>query len=77
MFYFLGSCGSTHLIEFAEQIHKKAGRVRAARPRSRARIAPAFLYKGRKNVSEGRGFSSGFDRKRGFNRVSVRSEQTQ
>lgn len=29
MFYFLGSCGSTHLIEFAEQIHKKAGRVPA------------------------------------------------
>ena len=65
MFYFLVSCGSTHLIEFAKQIHKKAGRV------------PAFLYKGRKNVSEGRGFSSGFDRKRGFDRVSVRSEQTQ
>lgn len=44
MFYFLGSCGSTHLIELAEQIHKKAGRVRAARPRSRARIAPAFFF---------------------------------
>ena len=37
-FNFYASCGSTHKIEFAKQIHKKSGRV------------PDFLYKGRKNV---------------------------
>ena len=39
-------CGSTHSIEFAQQIHKFRGRV------------PRNLYKGRKNVPAGRGFSS-------------------
>ena len=33
---------------------------------------PRFLYKGRKNVSGGRGFSSAFDRKRGFDREAAR-----
>ena len=37
-FNFYASCGSTHKIEFAKQIHKKSGHV------------PDFLYKGRKNV---------------------------
>ena len=46
-FYF--SCGSTHKIEFAQQIHNSRGRV------------PRELYKGRKIVPVGRGFSSRFD----------------
>ena len=53
-------CGSTHKIEFAEQIHKFRGRV------------PRNLYKGRKNVPARRGFSSEFDRKRGFDREAAR-----
>ena len=52
-------CGSTHSIEFAQQIHKFRGRV------------PRNLYKGRKNVPAGRGFSSVFARKRGFEREAV------
>ena len=59
-FLFCASCDSTHKIEFAQQIHKNRGRV------------PRFLYKGRKNVSGGRGFSSRFARKRGFEREAVR-----
>ena len=59
-FLFCASCDSTHKIEFAQQIHKNRGRV------------PRFLYKGRKNVSGGRGFSSAFDRKRGFDREAAR-----
>ena len=39
-FNFYASCGSTHLIEFAEQIHKNRGRV------------PRFLYFKREKVSE-------------------------
>ena len=39
-------CGSMHSIEFAQQIHKFRGRV------------PRNLYKGRKNVPAGRGFSA-------------------
>ena len=53
-------CDSTHKIEFAEQIHKFRGRV------------PRNLYKGRKNVPARRGFSSEFDRKRGFDREAAR-----
>ena len=59
-FNFYASCGSTHKIEFAKQIHKKSGRV------------PDFLYKGRKNVPVGRGFSSVFARKRSFEREAAR-----
>ena len=59
-FLFCASCDSTHKIEFAQQIHKNRGRI------------PRFLYKGRKNVSGGRGFSSAFDRKRGFDREAAR-----
>ena len=59
-FLFCASCDSTHKIEFAQQIHKNRGRV------------PRFLYKGRKIVSGGRGFSSAFDRKRGFDREAAR-----
>ncbi|MEF2863596.1 MAG: hypothetical protein U0N76_04510, partial [Eubacteriales bacterium] len=33
---------------------------------------PDFLYKGRKNVPAGRGFSSVFARKRGFEREAAR-----
>ena len=47
-------------IEFAQQIHKFRGRV------------PRNLYKGRKNVPAGRGFSSVFARKRGFEREAAR-----
>ena len=57
---FYASCGSTHKIEFAKQIHKFREHV------------SRNLYKGRKNVSVGRGFSSRFARKRGFEREAVR-----
>ena len=40
------SCGSTHKVEFAQQIHKFREHV------------SRNLYKGRKNVPAGRGFSS-------------------
>ncbi len=43
---FCVSCGSTHKIEFAKQIHKFREHV------------SRNLYKGRKNVPVGRGFSS-------------------
>ena len=54
------SCGSTHKIEFAEQIHKFREHV------------SRNLYKGRKNVPARRVFSSEFDRKRGFDREAAR-----
>ena len=57
---FYASCGSTHKIEFAKQIHKFREHV------------SRNLYKGRKNVSAGRDFSSRFARKRGFEREAVR-----
>ena len=60
IFDFYTSCGSTHSIEFALQIHKFREHV------------SRNLYKGRKNVSVGRGFSSRFARKRGFEREAVR-----
>ena len=60
IFDFYASCGSTHSIEFALQIHKFREHV------------SRNLYKGRKNVSVGRGFSSRFARKRGFEREAVR-----
>ena len=59
-FDFYASCSSTHSIEFALQIHKFREHV------------SRNLYKGRKNVSAGRGFSSRFARKRGFEREAVR-----
>ena len=59
-FNFYASCGSTHKIEFAKQIHKFREHV------------SRNLYKGRKNVSVRRGFSSRFARKRGFEREAVR-----
>ena len=59
-FDFYASCGSTHKIEFAKQIHKFREHV------------SRNLYKGRKNVSAGRGFSSRFARKRGFEREAAR-----
>ena len=59
-FNFYASCGSTHKIEFAKQIHKKSGRV------------PDFLYKGRKNVPVRARFFSVFARKRGFEREAAR-----
>ena len=46
IFDFYASCGSTHSIEFALQIHKFREHV------------SRNLYKGRKNVPVGRGFSS-------------------
>ena len=54
------SCDSTHKIEFAKQIHKFREHV------------SRNLYKGRKNVPVGRGFSSVFARKRGFEREAAR-----
>ena len=54
------SCDSTHKIEFAKQIHKFREHV------------SRNLYKGRKNVPAGRGFSSVFARKRGFEREAAR-----
>ena len=59
-FNFYASCGSTHKIEFAKQIHKFREHV------------SRNLYKGRKNVPVGRGFSSVFARKRGFEREAAR-----
>ena len=60
IYRFYLSCGSTHKIEFAQLIHNSRGRV------------PRELYKGRKNVPVGRGFSSVFARKRGFEREAAR-----
>jgi hypothetical protein len=60
IFDFYTSCGSTHSIEFALQIHKFREHV------------SRNLYKGRKNVPVGRGFSSVFARKRGFEREAAR-----
>ena len=57
---FCVSCGSTHKIEFAKQIHKFREHV------------SRNLYKGRKNVPARRVFSSEFDRKRGFDREAAR-----
>ena len=59
-FNFYASCGSTHKIEFAKQIHKFREHV------------SRNLYKERKNVPVGRGFSSVFARKRGFEREAAR-----
>ena len=59
-FNFYASCGSTHKIEFAKQIHTFREHV------------SRNLYKGRKNVPVGRGFSSVFARKRGFEREAAR-----
>ena len=74
-FLFCASCDSTHKIEFAQQIHKNRGRG-ADHPLlplcGNSPCVPRFLYKGRKNVSGGRGFSSAFDRKRGFDREAAR-----
>ena len=62
-FNFYASCGSTHKIEFAKQIHKFREHV------------SRNLYKGRKNVPVGRGFSSVFARKRGFEREAARKTE--
>ena len=74
-FLFCASCDSTHKIEFAQQIHKNRGRGpdHPLLPLcGNSPCVPRFLYKGRKNVSGGRGFSSAFDRKRGFDREDAR-----
>ena len=74
-FLFCASCDSTHKIEFAQQIHKNRGRGpdHPLLPLcGNSPCVPRFLYKGRKNVSGGRGFSSAFDRKRGFDREAAR-----
>ena len=72
-FYF--SCGSTHKIEFAQQIHNSRGRG-PGHPLlplcGNSPCVPRELYKGRKIVPVGRGFSSRFDRKRGFDREAAR-----
>ena len=60
-FLFCASCDSTHKIEFAQQIHKNRGRGpdHPLLPLcGNSPCVPRFLYKGRKNVSGGRGFSS-------------------
>ena len=61
-FYF--SCGSTHKIEFAQQIHNSRGRG-PGHPLlplcGNSPCVPRELYKGRKIVPVGRGFSSRFD----------------
>ena len=54
-------CGSTHSIEFAQQIHKNRehGPGHPLLPlRGNSPCISRFLYKGRKNVPAGRGFSS-------------------
>ena len=59
-FNFYASCGSTHKIEFAKQIHKFREHV------------SRNLYKGRKNVPVRARFFFGFARNRGFEREAVR-----
>ena len=74
-FNFYASCGSTHKIEFAKQIHKfrEHGPDHPLLPLcGNSPCVSRNLYKGRKNVSAGRGFSSRFARKRGFEREAVR-----
>ena len=72
------SCGSTHKIEFAQQIHNSRGRG-PGHPLlplcGNSPCVPRNLYKGRKNVPARRGFSSKFDRKRGFDRDSFSAPQ--
>ena len=75
IFDFYTSCGSTHSIEFALQIHKfrEHGPGHPLLPLcGNSPCVSRNLYKGRKNVSAGRGFSSRFARKRGFEREAVR-----
>ena len=75
IFDFYTSCGSTHSIEFALQIHKfrEHGPGHPLLPLcGNSPCVSRNLYKGRKNVSVGRGFSSRFARKRGFEREAVR-----
>ena len=75
IFDFYASCGSTHSIEFALQIHKfrEHGPGHPLLPLcGNSPCVSGNLYKGRKNVSAGRGFSSRFARKRGFEREAVR-----
>ena len=75
IFDFYASCGSTHSIEFALQIHKfrEHGPDHPLLPLcGNSPCVSRNLYKGRKNVSGGRGFSSRFARKRGFEREAVR-----
>ena len=74
-FNFYASCGSTHKIEFAEQIHKfrEHGPGHPLLPLcGNSPCVSRNLYKGRKNVPARRGFSSEFDRKRGFDREAAR-----
>ena len=69
------SCGSTHKIEFAEQIHKfrEHGPDHPLLPLcGKSPCVSRNLYKGRKNVPVRRVFSSEFDRKRGFDREAAR-----
>ena len=69
------SCGSTHKIEFAEQIHKfrEHGPDHPLLPLcGNSPCVSRNLYKGRKNVPARRDFSSKFDRKRGFDREAAR-----
>ena len=74
-FNFYASCGSTHKIEFAKQIHKfrEHGPDHPLLPLcGNSPCVSRNLYKGRKNVPARRGFSSEFDRKRGFDREAAR-----
>ena len=69
------SCDSTHKIEFAKQIHKfrEHGPGHPLLPLcGNSPCVSRNLYKGRKNVPAGRGFSSVFARKRGFEREAAR-----
>ena len=75
IFDFYASCGSTHSIEFALQIHKfrEYGPGHPLLPLcGNSPCVSRNLYKGRKNVPARRGFSSEFDRKRGFDREAAR-----
>ena len=74
-FNFYASCGSTHKIEFAKQIHKfrEHGPDHPLLPLcGNSPCVSRNLYKGRKNVPVRRVFSSEFDRKRGFDREAAR-----
>ena len=72
---FCVSCGSTHKIEFAKQIHKfrEHGPDHPLLPLcGNSPCVSRNLYKGRKNVPVRARFFFGFARKRGFEREAAR-----
>ena len=74
-FNIYASCGSTHKIEFAKQIHKFKGMVQTTLSCRYAAIHLVYLgiyTREEKMCPSGRGFSLEFARKRGFERETAR-----